>query len=117
MKCTTKSVITIICCLLLWLFSSAVYAKGLSPYDLFSTEKNLTNRQMIFWEFANDALSVCKQKIEAGYTTFVNRKEGSCAVTRNYYVFNTCTIITKRTPSMATFGHESRHCFQGEFHQ
>ena len=117
MKYTTKCVITISCCLSLWLFSEPIYAKDLSPYDLFSAETNLTNRQMIFWEFAEDALAVCKQKGDAGDTTYINRKAGACAISRNYYLFKTCTIISKRKPSMATFGYESRHCFQGEFHK
>lgn len=72
-----------------------------------------TNRKVtINWITATNVQEACDAEIKKygkksfGYTL------NACA----FWDGDKCTIITAKTTSMHTLGHETRHCFQGAWH-
>jgi hypothetical protein len=82
------------------------------PNRPFTTELNSTHSN-IKWITADNVLQACdKESRRRGFGGFGNVRIAACS----FYVENECTIITAKTPTMHTVGHEVRHCFQGQWH-
>jgi hypothetical protein len=86
------------------------------PNALFSTKKNFTSMSLITWEQAKDVQKRCdKESRSRGLGGFSFQVE-ACSFWGKRLGFDVCHIITEKKTSMATLGHEVRHCFQGDFH-
>ena len=86
-----------------------------NPFEKFSTSKNITNKAVITWETTDNADKTCNEVSKKYGNGGFSYKVEACA-----FWFNdknhTCRTITDKNTTMATLGHEIRHCFQGEFH-
>ncbi len=84
-----------------------------NPSTPFDTKKNYTNKSTIQWVTVDNVQAECeKESHSRGYGGF-NIAVQACS----FYRGNECTIITHRTTTMHTLGHEVRHCFQADWHK
>lgn len=88
-----------------------------NPNKLFDATHNMTNKTTVEWIQTNNVQKICDE-ISIRKT---NKKFGyaveSCASWDETNTGFTCTIYTEKKTSMATIGHEFRHCVQGDFHK
>jgi len=104
--------------IVLMMFSMSVYAYDENPNALFSTSKNFTNKSTIVWEQADDANKACNDaSFKYGNNGFAYKVDACSFWNKNKKGEDVCRIITAKSVSMATIGHEMRHCFQGQFHK
>lgn len=104
--------------LVLALVSSSVSAFEYheDPNELFSTKKNFTNMTTITWEQTKNVQQRCDEESKSrGLGGFAYSVE-ACSFWGKRLGFDVCHIITAKKTSMATIGHEMRHCFAGDFH-
>lgn len=88
-----------------------------SPYNKFSAKTNFTNRTTVEWVQVDGVRVGCdNESRKRGLPGYPNEVE-ACSFWYNSLFGNTCIIITPRTVSYWTIGHELRHCFQGRFHK
>jgi hypothetical protein len=84
---------------------------------LFDTSRNQSNKVTIVWEQSQDVAAACNRERQVrGLATF-NFAAQSCAIVSSSADGDTCKIITAEKTTQAILGHETRHCFQGAFHQ
>lgn len=83
-----------------------------SPTAPFDTSANLTTVSTITWRTVDDVQKTCEaESRKRGFKGF-----GYSIQACSFFDGNQCTIITGKTTSMHTVGHEVRHCFQGNWH-
>jgi hypothetical protein len=87
-----------------------------NPNALFSTKKNFTNMSNITWEQADSVQKRCNQESKNRGLGGFSYSVEACSFWGKRLGFDVCHIITEKKTSMATLGHEIRHCFQGDFH-
>lgn len=92
--------------------SAVAFGSNDSPTVPFDATKNVTETMIITWKPVSNVQAACEAASRAnGYTGF-GFAVNACA----FWKDNTCTVITKKNPTMHTLGHEVRHCFQGNWH-
>jgi hypothetical protein len=96
------------------MITGSSHSRGFSPYQEFSMKKNLTNNFVVLWKSSINPKVVCKKYIDEGYSVLISRDESACSVVRNYFLIDTCTIVTNQKISMGSFGYQSKYCFQGK---
>lgn len=83
----------------------------------FSTTANNSNKMTIEWLASTNVQRDCeKESRRRGFGGF-----GIPLQACSFWAYDSsgggkCTIITSKTTTMGTLGHETRHCFQGAFH-
>ena len=98
--------------LLMVMVNVAVAADWENPDAKFDASKKLTNRTTINWITVDDVQATC----EAESRKVGNGGFGYAIQACSFWQQNTCTIITAKSTSIHTLGHETRHCFQGNYH-
>lgn len=87
------------------------------PNALFGTSKNITNMTTVSWRQVKDVQKACNdESLKRGLGGFDFPVE-ACSFWGKRLMLDVCLIITEKKTSMATLGHEIRHCFQGAFHK
>ena len=89
-----------------------------SPYEKFSTNGNFTTKSKITWEVVDDVQAACNNlRIKNGHKPYTYKVLACSTWTKTFFKQDECKIITSKTTSTWTIGHELRHCFQGEYHK
>jgi hypothetical protein len=96
-------------------FAWAEFYEWDNPNKSFDTGVNKRTESTIKWIPVDDVIDACnKESKKRGFGGFdPGAKFAACS----FYNGNQCTIITSKTPSMHTLGHEMRHCYQGNWHE
>jgi len=99
------------------LVSTQAFAYSESAEVEFPTSNNFTRQSTISWIPVDDVNARCNAE---------SRKRGlggfgfgvdACSFWEAKNGQDVCTIITSRSATMHQLGHETRHCFQGNFHK
>jgi hypothetical protein len=94
--------------------SAMADSDGMSPFQKFDARTLKTDSIQINWMRVDDVPATCKQ-MDARYGTQMQRGTPiACSFWSND--FKWCTIVTSKTPNMESLAHETRHCFQGDWH-
>ncbi len=80
-----------------------------APFDV---KDNLVSESIILWQAADNVQKACEaESRKRGLGGFAYAVE-ACS----FWNGSVCLIITSKKPTMRILGHETRHCFQGNFH-
>jgi hypothetical protein len=83
-----------------------------SPTEYFDASKNRVDEITVKWVVTEDVQKVCERESRnRGYKGF-----GYAVNACSFWLGNQCTIVTSKRVNMHTLGHETRHCFQGNWH-
>jgi len=85
-----------------------------NPLTPFSTKDNDHETMIITWKPVDNVQQVCQSEYKSRGLGAFNYKVDACSFW--YNSTKTCTIFTKRNPTMHDLGHEMRHCYQGNWH-
>ena len=105
----------------LLMFAGTVHAT-----ERFSTDANFVTTSTIKWIQVSNVFEACdaesKNRGNGGFARLgTGQKMDGCSFWSRPDASNpnanTCTVITARTTDHETVGHETRHCFQGNFHK
>jgi hypothetical protein len=97
---------------ILFLVSSTVVWAADNPYEQFDASKTRTNQTTVVWERVDDVQAACNAENQKyGYPPY-----RQALIACSMHTDNTCKIITGKTTTMWSLGHEMRHCFQGSWH-
>jgi hypothetical protein len=83
-----------------------------NPDALFDATKKTSSQTIINWVTVDNVQATCESE---------SRKRGNngfgfAVQACSFWDKNSCTIITGKNTSIHTLGHETRHCFQGNYH-
>lgn len=99
----------------LLLFSGTVFAYTDDPHQQFSMTNNETNSFKVTFRQTDDIEKACSaESRNRGFDGFPY-KVNACSFWNHNYT--ECVVITKKTASLQTLGHEIRHCLQGNYHK
>ena len=85
-----------------------------SPTAPFNTKENEHETMLISWKPVDNIQKTCEAEYKSrGHGQF-NYKVDACSFWN--FTTRTCTIFTKKKPTMHDIGHELRHCYQGNWH-
>jgi hypothetical protein len=94
--------------------SNAVSANWDNPNAPFPTKENVGETVLITWKTVDNVQKVCQDEYKSrGFGGF-NYKVDACSFWN--FATRTCTIYTKKNPTLHDVGHEIRHCYQGSWH-
>jgi hypothetical protein len=82
------------------------------PDSTFDASKLNTNQTQITWRVVPDVQKAC----EAESRNLGNKGFGYMVQACSFWAQTTCTIITGKNATMHQLGHETLHCFKGNFH-
>jgi hypothetical protein len=89
-------------------------ANAENPKAPFPTTENEHETMLITWKPVDNVQKVCQDEYKRrGFGGF-NYQVDACSFWN--FTTRTCTIYTKRNPTLHDVGHEIRHCYQGNFH-
>lgn len=69
---------------------------------------------LITWKPVDNVNDTCRSEHQRRGLDLPKSRLVACAFWN--FTTRTCTIFTKKNPTMNDVGHEIRHCFQGDFH-
>ena len=96
------------------LASQTAFAQWNNPNAAFSTRDNVHETMLISWKAVDNVQQVCQDEFKSrGHGAF-NYKVDACAFWN--FATRTCTVFTKKNPTLHDLGHEIRHCYQGDYH-
>lgn len=95
----------------LLIVSGQVFAAD-DPYEKFNAEKLVSARTTIDWIRADNVTAACNAESKRLGKPAFPYEVLACS----FHSTNSCTIITGKNTTMWSLGHETRHCFQGEWH-
>ena len=84
---------------------------GCCTFTVKPYEERVTEATVVTWLTVDDVEKECVKAGAKDPGPFQNIL--GCAI----YNKNSCKIMTAKTTSMETLGHELRHCFEGKFHK
>ena len=82
----------------------------------FDATHNMTNKVEITWMQDDNIRQACDTESRRRGGPGFRYAVEACSFWDRKPTGWTCTIITERTANMHTLGHETRHCFQGNWH-
>ncbi len=86
------------------------------PLKPFDASKNQTKKVELTWLTVDNPAQACETEAKRRFRDFKGYGYAPDACAFWDESFKTCTVITKKRPSMHDLGHEVRHCFQGHWH-
>ena len=96
----------------LLLIAGAAHADWDDPIAPFDASNIPATPLSITWVTTDNVQKVCdaesRRRGKGGFGYSIQ----ACS----FWEGNSCTIVTSKRPSMHTVGHETRHCFQGNWH-
>jgi hypothetical protein len=98
----------------LFLVSQTAYAFDDSPTKSFSTKENNHETMLITWKTVANIQQVCQAEYKRRGFGEITHRVDACSFWND--LTKTCTIYTKKNPTMHDVGHEMRHCYQGNWH-
>ena len=96
--------------------SVALAAEEKSPYEKFSSTRMFASTVRITWKPVDDVVRECNQESRRRGRHGFKSPMQACAFWDADTSGQVCTIITAKQLNYWTLGHETRHCFQGEWH-
>ena len=83
------------------------------PYKQFDATV-YTNREVsVLWKTVDNIQQACNAELQRRQGKNFGYALNACA----FWDGDQCTILTPKTTSTHTLGHEMRHCFQGDWHK
>lgn len=98
----------------LTVLSAATFAE--SPYDKFSSDKNISRKTSVEWYAVSNVQEVCESENKQMNGHGYGFKVDGCSRWHHSVFSDSCVIYTHLKTDYWTLGHELRHCFQGKFH-
>lgn len=98
--------------LALFFVSSVASANWDDPLRTFDARENTKTQVTVTWRAVPDVQKAC----EAESRKLGNKGFGYAVNACTFWQGNTCTIITHYQVNMHTLGHETLHCFRGNWH-
>lgn len=98
--------------LALFFVSSVASANWDDPLRTFDARENIKTQVTVTWRAVADVQKAC----EAESRKLGNKGFGYAVNACTFWQGNTCTIITQYQFNMHTLGHETLHCFRGNWH-
>jgi hypothetical protein len=83
-----------------------------NPESKFNTNKNITNQSTIVWKAVDNLQETCERESRKRGNNGFGYQLEACS----FWTGNSCTIFTSKMTSLHTLGHETLHCFQGNYH-
>jgi len=85
-----------------------------NPEASFDARKLMTEKNTITWRRVdvNDVQKTCEAESRKRGLGGFGYRVYACS----FWEGNRCDIFTSKTPTLHDLGHETRHCFQGNFH-
>lgn len=78
----------------------------------FDASKLATTHSSINWKVVDNVQASCEKESRARGNNGFGYSIQACS----FWTQNTCTIITSKNATMHQLGHETLHCFKGNFH-
>ena len=104
--------IIVLCTLAAFSLAQAQFVE--SPTAPFPTKENEHETMLITWKPVDNVQKICQDEYKRrGFGGF-NYKVDACSFWN--FATRTCTIYTKKNPTLHDVGHEIRHCYQGNYH-
>lgn len=111
MKLTMNRILTAFAGLL----SAACFANAWdNPTKPFSTKANERETMVITWKPVENIQETCVSEYKRRGFPAPDYAVDACSFWN--FVTRTCTVYTRKSPTMHDVGHEIRHCFQGNWH-
>lgn len=83
-----------------------------NPDAPFNATKKMSSKVNIEWQTVDNIQATCEKESRArGLGGF-----GYAVQACSFWQGNTCNIFTVKNPTIHSLGHETRHCFQGNYH-
>ena len=100
-------------------FGSAAQSESITPHAWddphakFNAKNTITNQTIVTWKRVDNVIDECNTEFERlGFAKILYRVQ-ACS----FWTKTSCTIITSKTTTQHSLGHELRHCFQGNWHK
>lgn len=98
--------------LILAMLYTSAFASWNNPAKPFDATKNEVKTVKITWIYVENIQKECNAEFKRKKIDPLTYAVDACSVWEG----DTCTIITKKRPTMHDVGHEVRHCFQRYWH-
>ena len=82
------------------------------PDSTFDATKLNTTHTTVTWKVVDNVQASCEKESRARGNNGFGYSIQACS----FWTNSTCTIITSKNATMHQLGHESLHCFKGNFH-
>ena len=82
------------------------------PYESFWVDKINRDEMTIKWVRVDNPTERCLSEANSRWFVKLPKNVQACS----FWKGNQCVIITNKYTTMHQLGHETRHCFQGNFH-
>jgi hypothetical protein len=87
------------------------------PNALFDTKKNFAKMVVVTWETTKNVQKRCDEESKSRGLSGFDYEVEACSFWGTRFGVNVCHIITEKKTTLATIGHEMRHCYQGSWHK
>lgn len=82
------------------------------PDSMFDATKLNTSRATISWKVVDNVQAACEKESRARGNGGFGYMIQACS----FWTDSTCTVVTGKKATMHQLGHETLHCFKGNFH-
>lgn len=86
------------------------------PNALFDTNKNMASMVVVTWEQTNNVQKRCDAESKTRGLGGFDYEVEACSFWGQRLGVQVCHVITGKKTTIATLGHEMRHCYQGSWH-
>ncbi|CAB4126046.1 hypothetical protein UFOVP181_192 [uncultured Caudovirales phage] len=83
-----------------------------NPDAKFNATKKMSSKVNIEWQTVDNIQATCERESRARGLGGFGYPVQACS----FWQGNTCNIFTPASTSLHSLGHETRHCFQGNYH-
>lgn len=87
------------------------------PNQFFGTDSNVSEKVLVTWETSKNVQKSCEKESKNRGLGGFDYKVEACSFWEDKNGVNACKIITGKKTTLATIGHELRHCYQGDWHK
>jgi hypothetical protein len=84
------------------------------PKAPFSTKENNAETMLVTWMPVENVQKVCESEYKRRGFGNISYAVDGCSFWN--FSFHTCTVYTKKRPTMHDVGYEVRHCYRGDWH-
>ena len=83
------------------------------PNAKFNATNTITNQTIVTWKRVDNVIEGCTAESKKLGVAVIKTPILACS----FWTKTSCTIITGKTTTQHSLGHELRHCFQGDWHK
>lgn len=83
-----------------------------NPEAKFNANKLMSDKISLYWHRVDNVQKTCEQESKKRGLGGFGYPISACS----FWDKNICEIYTSKSPTLHELGHETRHCFQGNYH-